>query len=983
MMKVFANNTRHRLLWGTLATLWLLAMICLLFVATPYARAAFGVEESKFEAGTCFESTPTCVYSSAPSLFYTQAGGHPPLGITTFEMNHRPSGLGQEPEGNLRNIRVDIPSGLASNPEALPRCPIAEFNANKCPPDTEVGTNELTVFVGGANAKLTGTVYNLEQPAGLPLDFGIAIGAEPLVGVHSFLEGHVDWSGDYHEYFEIKNVPKEGEALGLKVPLAVLKSKLIFKGRAGQGNFLTLPSVCSSSTTSFLEVESWEGQVSRTQTHTPVGVDGCDKLPFEPTTTVVPETPQSDEPDGASTHLAVPQNVGAEQINSSDVKDVHVTLPEGMTLNPSAASGLQACTPAQIAIGSTAPVTCPAAAKIGTVTIETDLPPGSLAGNVYLGNPGGGQITGPPFTIYIDAESVYGISVRLAGLVYPNLSTGQLETTFTNNPPLPFSELILKLDGGALAPIANPLLCGSAPVSELLTPYTGGAAVLASSPFTTAGCPSSPPPFVLSQSTADQPATAGANTAYTFSLGRGDGQQYLNSISATLPPGLLGAIPSVPLCGEPQAAQGTCPASSQIGTATVAAGAGPQPYSFSGPVSLTGPYGGAPYGLSVAVPAVAGPFNLGTVVTRAAINVGLYDGRVTASSSLPTIVKGVPLRLRSVNVVVNRPNFLFNPTSCGPLATETVLGSTLGAAQRLSSPLQLSGCDKLAFKPTFTAATGAHVTKATGASLETKITQGAHQANFRQVLVSLPKQLPARLTTLQKACPIAQFEAGLPPGRCPNTAQVGTAAVATPVLPGKLTGPAYLVSRGGAGFPDLDLVLRGDGVEVVLVGHTQIKSGIISSKFETLPDAPITSVVVTLPVGPRSLVAANGNLCRANLLAPTTLIAQSGAKINRKTKIAVTNCPVEVIAQRTTGNKAILTVLVPAAGRLSVSGRDVHPLRRRVSKAGKLKLTVQLNSAGVARRHSARRMRLSLRIGFVPRTGHSNSKALTTVTFHR
>ncbi len=444
---------------------------------------------------------------------------------------------------------------------------------------------------------------------------------------------------------------------------------------------------------------------------------------------------------------------------------MHVTLPEGMTLNPSAANGLQACTAAQIAIGQTTPVSCPAASKIGTVTIETDLPPGSLAGNVYLGSPGGGPITGPPYTIYIDAESIYGVSVRLQGLVNPNPSTGQLETTFTENPPLPFSDLILKLNGGALAPIANPLLCAARePVAELLTPYTGEGARLASSPFTTAGCPSSPPPFALAQATGDQSATAGANTNFTFSLARGDGQQYLSSISTTLPPGLLGMIPSVPLCGEPQANAGTCPSASQIGTATVTAGAGPEPYAFSGPVSLTGPYGGAPYGLSVAVPAVAGPFNLGTVVTRAAINVGLYDGRVTTTGAVPTIVGGVPLRLRSVNVTVNRPNFLINPTSCAPLATETVLGSTLGAIQHLSSPLQVGGCEKLAFKPSFAVSSGAHATKANGASLETKITQGAHQANIRQVLVTLPKQLPSRLTTLQKACPIAQFEAGSPPG---------------------------------------------------------------------------------------------------------------------------------------------------------------------------------------------------------------------------
>ena len=946
----------------------------------PHAQAAFGVQEQNFEAGTCV--TSSCLYSSAPTAFFTQAAGHPPFGITTFEFNHHKGLLGEEPEGQVRNIRVDLPPGLAADPQALPQCPIASFNASSCPANTKVGENQLTVFDGAGNLTLPGTVYDLQQPPGLPLDFGIIVALEPLVNVHIFLEGHVSWNTDYHEYFEIRNVPREGEVLGVKVPLSVLKSKLIFNGNAGQGNFLTLPSVCSSTTTSFLEVESWEGQTSRTQTHTPVGVKGCEGVPFAPSATVTPETSQSDEPDGATTQLTVAQNPAARQINTADIRDVRLLLPEGMTLNPSAANGLQACTAGQIAIGTTEPVTCPAASKVGTIGIETDLPPGSLAGNVYLASPGGGPITGPPYTLYVDAESALGVSLRLKGLVEPNPSTGQLEVTFTENPQLPFSSLALKLDGGALAPVANRLLCGNSPSNAVFTPYTGTSAWLSANPFTTTGCASSPPPFALAQSTSDSSANAGAFTNYTFTLSRGDGQQYLQRVSATLPAGLLGAIPSVPLCPEPLAAQGSCPASSQIGTATVAAGSGPEPYTFSGSVSLTGPYGGAPYGLSIAVPAVAGPFNLGTVVTRAAIGIGLYSARVTATAVLPTIFKGVPLRLRSVSVAVNRAGFLFNPTSCGPLATESALDSTMNGSQNVSSPLAIAGCGGLSFKPALSLSTGAHATKANGASIETRITQGAHQANIREALITLPKQLPARLTTLQKACPVAQFEAGPPPGTCPSTAQVGSATVATPVLPDKLTGPAYLVSRGGAGFPDLDLVLRADGVEVVLVGHTQIKSGVISSKFETLPDAPISSAVVTLPVGPRSLLSANANLCRASLAAATTLIAQSGAKTNAKTKIAVSGCPVEIIAHRTTGNRAIITVLAPAAGRLSLSGRDMHTLFKRTSKAGRMTLTVHLTSRGIQRAQRSRRLRLKLRVGFVPHTGHGNSKASATLTFH-
>ena len=862
-------------------------------ISAPAAQAAFGVEESNFEAGTCM--TSSCTYASVESdrgEAYTQAAGHPPVGITAFELNHKNGLLGGEPEGAIKNIRVDLPPGLAGNPEALPKCSIAAFQNDECSPSTQVGTTELTAFDGVNDLSISGTVYNLEQPPGLALDFGIHVAVEPLVSVHLYLEGHASWSSDYHEYFEIHNVPREGEVLGLKVPLAVLKSKLIFNGRAGKGDFLTLPSECSSTTTSYLEVESWEGQISRTQTHTPVGVEGCGKVPFKPTAEVRPETAGSDEPDGAITEIKVPQNAGAEEINTADIRDAHVTLPEGLTLNPSAARGLQACTAAEIGIGSTAPVACPPASKVGTVAIETDLPPGSLAGNVYLGSPGGGPITEPPYTIYLDAESVYGVSVRLEGSIEPNPSTGRLEATFAENPQLPFSDLVLKLDGGPQAPLANPLACGSAPVEAAFTPYTGTPDALSSTPFVTAGCPA-PLPFSLAQSTQSSSPGAGAYTSYTFNLGREDGQQYLAQVKTVLPAGLLGAIPSVPLCGEPQASEGTCSSASQIGTATVSAGAGPEPLAFSGPVFLTGPYAGAPYGLSIPVAATAGPFNLGSgpcdcVLTRVALSVDPYTARVIATSALPTIVKGVPLQLRDVSVAVNRPNFLFNPTNCGVLATESTLTSTFGATDSPSSPFPVTNCNALAFKPTFAVSSNAHTSKAGGAGLQVHLTQGAHQANIRSVLVQLPSQLSTRLGTLQKACPDATFAAD--PSSCPAGAKVGSATVVTPVLPGRLTGVAYLVARG-AEFPDLDLVLEGSGVRVILVGNTHITKGITTSTFASIPDAPVSSFALDLPMGPNSVLSANANLCSRALLMPTTITAQNGAQITQSTRVAVAGCP--------------------------------------------------------------------------------------------
>ncbi len=962
-------------------------------ISAPTAWASFGVQEHDFEAGTCM--TSSCTYASVETDHgeaYTQAAGHPPVGITAFEFNHRNGVLGKEPEGDVKDIRVDLPPGLAGDPQALPQCPISTFEKDECNPDTQVGTNELTVFDGVNDLTISGTVYDLQQPPGVPLDFGIHVAVEPLVSVHIYLEGHVSWSSDYHEYFEIDNVPREGEILGVKVPLAVLKSKLIFDGRAGQGDFLTLPSACSSTTTSYLEVQSWEGQVSRTQTHTPVGVEGCGAVPFAPTAEIRPETAQSDEPDGVTAEVKIPQHADPEAIDTADIADARVTLPEGLTLDPSAARGLQACTAAEIAIGATAPVTCPPASRVGTVAIETDLPPGSLAGNVYLGSPDGEPIAEPPYTIYLDAESVYGVSVRLRGLVGPNPATGRLEATFAENPQLPFSDLALTFNGGAQAPLANPLTCGTAQTESIFTAFTGTSA-LSSTPFATTGCPA-PLPFSLAQSTLNSSPDAGAYTSYTIDLNREDGQQYLSQVKTVLPAGLLGAIPSVALCGEPQAGEGTCATASQVGTATVSAGAGPEPYSFSGPVFLTGPYDGAPYGLSIPVPATAGPFDLGSgpcgcVLTRAAITVDPYSARVIATGALPTIVKGVPLRLRSVSVTIDRPDFIFNPTDCGSLATESTLTSTFGATESPSSPFQVADCGALAFKPSLTASTDAHTSKADGAGLRVNLAQGAHQANIHSVSAQLPPQLVSRLTTLQKACPEATFAAD--PGSCPAGAKVGEATVATPVLANDLAGPAYLVSHGGAAFPDLDLVLEGGGVRVILVGNTNIANGITTSTFASIPDVPVSTFTLSLPMGSNSLLAANGSLCRQTLAMPTTIAAQNGAQIKQSTGISVSGCParakrrrIRIVARRIIGHTLILKVQTFAPGRLSAGGRDLRTAVHRLDRASTTTLKVTLTRAGLSALRRHRRLRLLVRVRFVPqRRGRSGSVASTTVTFLR
>ncbi len=914
---------------------------------------------------------------------------------------------------SVRRIRVDVPPGLAANPEApTPKCDKAQFEANPkgCPASSVVGSTEMEAIAEPLGIplslpSLTGTVYNLNAPPGLPLDFGIAVepAGELVSPIRLFLEGHVEWAGDYHEFFEINNVPNEATVnalLPVKAPLKVLKSKLNFNGRAGQGNFLTLPSVCSSTTTSHLELESYASEIARVETHTPVGVEGCDKVPFavpplSPSTTVEPEAGAGsapDGPDGATTVVRVPQQVKENQINVSDIRDAHVTLPEGLTLNPSAAHGLEACSAAQIGIGTRNPVSCPAGSRVGSVAIETDLPPGTLKGSVFLGSPGGGPITDPPYTIYLDAESNVDVSVRLQGTVAPDPSTGRLTVSFEHNPQLPFSELRLTLNGGDHAPLANPLTCGAASTDFNFIPYTGGAAASGSTPFSPSGCPASPP-FALAQTATTSAPNAGAYTNYTFNLARGDGNQYLGKISTVLPAGLVGAIPSVTLCEGAQAQAGTCGAGSQIGIATASVGAGGDPYSFTGPVFLTGPYAGAPYGLSIPIHAAAGPFDLGNVVTHATINVDPHSSRVIVTTTdLPSIFKGVPLRLRNINVAVNRKNFLFNPTNCGPLSTDTVLSSTFGATQGLSSPFAVGNCSALPFKPNFSAATSASTNptqlKANGASLRVNLLQGAHEANIKSVVAELPKSLPSRLTTLQKACVAATYEAN--PYSCPSASKVGSATVTTPVLPQPLKGPAYLVSHGGEAFPDLDLLLEGDGgVRVILESKTDIKGGITKSTFGSIPDVPVSSFVLELPQGANSALTAVGTLCTQTLTMPTTITAQSGAVIKQNTPIAVGGCTghgkgktrIKILSKKIKHNKLVLRVQTFASGRVSVKNRNLRTTYKKFAKAGKFTIKVPLSRKGV-KGQRAHKLKFKARVGFLPKSkAESISVAFTQVGF--
>jgi hypothetical protein len=503
--------------------------------------------------------------------------------------------------------------------------------------------------------------------------------------------------------------------------------------------------------------------------------------------------------------------------------------------------------------------------------------------------------------------------VKFVGNVHLNETTGQLVTTFEKTPELPFSDFKLSFSGGAQAALTTPAQCGTYTANSDFTPWSTpfGSDATPSTSFAIedgtdgAPCPPSPLPFTPQMDAGATTDQAGGFTDFSLLLTRADDQQRISTLQFKTPEGLLGMIAKVPLCPEPQASQGACSAASQIGHTVVEAGPGPYPLVVPepgrppAPIYLTGGYKGAPYGLSIVVPLTVGPFNLGTIVVRSKIEVDPLTSQLTVTTDpLPSIIAGVPSDLRTINAVIDRPEFMFNPTSCAPMSFSGTATSTQGTSVPIATHYQVGSCRSLTFKPNFKVSTSGKTSRAEGASLDAKIVyptgnlgdnQASSQSNIKSVKVDLPKQLPSRLTTLQKACVAATFESN--PASCPADSVVGYAKAVTPVLPVPLVGPAYFVSYGGAKFPELVIVLQGYGVTIKLHGETFIsKAGITSSTFHQVPDVPIASFEIRLPQGPDSALAANGNLCASTLKMPTSFIAQNGAEIHQSTPIAVTGC---------------------------------------------------------------------------------------------
>ncbi len=901
--------------------------VCGLLVFSSSAMAEeFGVQHFSISA-TNKDGTPD-----------VQTGSHPYELTTTFELQPPQEINGSLfVEDSLKDVHVELPPGFVGDPEATPRCTYDEFVSEEgCPNDTALGTS-VTRYDAGTVRNRHEPVYNLVPPPGHPAEFAYKIlGIIPVL-----LDVSVRTGGDYGLTVEVENITTAASVLGAKVIIwgvpaesshDLLRGKCLngteprWHGAVGEWGeeestgsscsagvpplpFLLNPTSCGVPRSATIKVDSWEepGRFVPTSTSMPE-LSGCEKLDFSPTITATPDGTGGSTPTGLNVDVHVPQEATENPVGlgEADVKNTTVALPEGVQISPAAADGLLACSPVQIGLHTAEKPTCPEASKVGTVEVTTPLLPEPLTGAAYLAtqdeNPFGSLIA-----LYVVLENAReGVLVKLAGQVSLDPVTGQIETTFKETPQFPINDFRLDFFGTDRAPLTTPGLCGPYTTEASFEPWSGTPAVKPSSKFQItsgpAGSPcSSPRPFRPGFEAGTTNVQAGAYTPLTMTMTRPDADQPLGKLSVVLPPGVSAGLQGVKLCEEPQAASGECPATSQIGQVIASAGLGNDPYSVeTGKAYITGPYDGAPFGVDVVVPAVAGPFNLGTEVVRSKVEVDPTDAHLTVvSDPFPTMLDGIPLQLQHINVTVNRPGFVFNPTNCEPMKLTGELGSSEGATADVGTPFQVTNCAALSFKPEFAVSTSAKTSRTEGASLHVTLTlpnlPRGSGANVARVKVSLPKQLPSPLKTLQKACTEKVFAEN--PSDCPVASRVGEARVSTPVLEGGLSGPAYFVSHGGAKYPELIIVLVGeDGVTVQVHGETFIsKQGITSATFDTVPDVPFSGFELTLPQREYPAITANGNLCKAQaagkLLMPTEMVGQNGNKINQETKISVTGCP--------------------------------------------------------------------------------------------
>jgi hypothetical protein len=861
--------------------------------------------------------------NGAPEM---QAGAHPDFS-TDIRFNTLELGGRVVPGGNVKDLTVDLPPGLLGNPNAVPRCDaelMFDPEASRCPPESQIGTVDVEMVPSGASSPEMfegGPVYNVEPPAGVAARF-----AFNTTGVVTNIDAGVRTGGDYGATARVTRASQTIAIAGTRLTLWGVPAdpshdpqrcgpKCIQKGvpssfarRALMVNPTSCPgtvATISAAANTWQDPSAFSRDAFDTDVEgSPAKVVGCDSIAFNPEFSVHPESPpKRGAPGGLGIEVSVPQNENPDGLATSHLRKAGVTLPEGMGINSSSVQGLEACTLAQIEIHGPAPARCPSAAKIGSVEVETPLLEETLQGGIYLASQRNNPF-GSTLALYMVVEGS-GVVLKLPGRIETDASSGQVTATFDDNPQLPFSKLSVHLKTGPRAPLSMPASCGPATTTAVLTPWSGGPAVTLKSSFDVSDdgnggpCPALGFKPQLRAGTASP--LAGAFSPFALQLSRSDEDGEFAAISSlTLPKGLVGKLAGIPYCsdsalagiptaeltGAAQIASPSCPASSQLGTVTVGAGAGSNPfYVNTGKAYLAGPYKGAPLSLAVVTPAVAGPFDLGNVVVRNALRVDPATAQINAvSDPLPRILHGIPLDLRDIKVDVNRDDFTLNPTSCNPMSVSGTVASTSGQSANVSDRFQVGSCERLAFEPSLKLKVSGATRRGAYPKLRAELKAKPGEANIAKVSVALPHSEFLAQEHIKTICTRVQYAADA----CPAGSIYGKATAWSPLLDQPLSGPVYLRSSSNP-LPDLVVALKGQ-IDIDLAGRIDSVNGGIRNTFSLVPDAPVSKFVLEMQGGKKSLLVNSRNLCAKGAGKATVKMDGQNGKAHDFNPVLGTSC---------------------------------------------------------------------------------------------
>jgi len=872
-----------------------------------------------------------CVETDPPSEFFSQAGGHPKYGVNAFLMNQT-GGSPNLPDGFIKRTKVELPEGLGVNPQATPQCTVKQLSEpvsagppvlTKCStevPGSFIGVNYLTTLAPGpvppAGTEITipALVYNIETPdePASPYYGAPSLAGFNATGKPTFLVGDLD-PKDQHISFTTKPDLEPPPPLGAGAP--VIGSRLVFEGKAGKG-YLTLPSECSGQPQiTILKAVSNPypippgPELERTkQSVTPYSVTNCGIVPFTPGLGVTTGS-KVDTPEPATVDVSIPLNPDPNGVTDSQLKVAKVVLPEGAGINPSSANGLETCSDTQFAKGTNDPITCPAASKIGSVEVETPSLPGILGGEVYVGEPlSNNASTGEQFRLFLHVTSVrFGVNVRLIANVFPNPQTGQLTALVKENPQAPFEHFKVHIDGGPKGVLTSPDTCGPHKTTSELTPFSSTTNATPSSEFELSSganggpCPKTlgDRPFSPTYTAGTVSHKAGAFSPFELHITRPNGAQEIRQVKVDLPPGMVAKLKGTEYCpeasiaaaaaasGKAEQASPSCPANSEVGTVNVSVGSG-TPFQTPGKAYLAGPYKGAPLSFVFVVPAVAGPYDLGTDVVRTALNIDPETAEVHAvSDPIPYIFGGVKLDIRSIDISISRSNFTLNPTTC----RETFqIGSGIfggggdpanpGAwfEAKASADFRATECKKLKFGPKFYARIlgGKNQTKRTkNPKFRATLQARSGDANLRRAAFILPRATILDQSHIKTICTRVQLAAN----ECPKNSIYGNAKATSPLLDKPLKGPVYLTSSSNP-LPDLLVNLRGQ-VPIQLRGVISSEHGRLKTVFNNTPDVAVSNFTLTMKGGSKGLLVNSRDLCGRPTNGFLNLKAQNSRQLKR------------------------------------------------------------------------------------------------------